>query len=231
MSEDKSRPEEDLVDEARDAAEEEGEIPAGDDGETASAGKENGDATGDELAEARARAEDNWEALLRARAEMDNLRKRNARDLEQARKFALERFIKDLLPVLDSLEQRLEAAREQGRSEKLVEGTELTLKMFAKVLSEHGVEEVDPQGEKFDPDVHEAMTMQPSREHEPETVMMVLQKGYVLNGCALRPGGGGVSSAGRRECLKRANTPPYRELVAARAFCRRLDWTRRIEKH
>lgn len=187
MSEDKSRPEEDLVDEARDAAEEEERTSARDDGETPSAGNEDGDATGGELAEARARAEENWEALLRARAEMDNLRKRNARDLEQARKFALERFIKDLLPVLDSLEQGLEAAREQGGSEKLVEGTELTLKMFAKVLSEHGVEEVDPQGEKFDPDVHEAMTMQPSREHEPETVMMVLQKGYVLNGRLVRP--------------------------------------------
>lgn len=195
MSEDKSRPEEDLVDEARDAAEDEAQAATGDEGDAASAGDEGRATAGEELAEARARAEENWEALLRARAEMDNLRKRNARDLEQARKFALERFVKDLLPVLDSLEQGLEAAREQGGSEKLVEGTELTLKMFAKVLSEHGVEEVNPQGEKFDPDVHEAMTMQPSREHEPETVMMVLQKGYVLNGRLVRPARVVVASA------------------------------------
>lgn len=203
MSEDKSRPEEPLVDEARETAEAEdrAEETAGEQDEEAPAGQADEGAAGveetagDELAEARARAEENWEALLRTRAEMENLRKRNARDLEQTRKFALERFVKDLLPVVDSLEQGLQAAREQGGVEKLVEGNELTLKMFGKVLSDHGVEEIDPRGEKFDPAIHEAMTMQPSEEHEPETVMMVLQKGYLLNGRLVRPARVVVASA------------------------------------
>lgn len=197
MSEDKSRPEEPIVDEARETAEAENqpEEETGDQGGEASAGESDGEAAGDELAEARARAEENWEALLRTRAEMDNLRKRNARDLEQARKFALERFVKDLLPVVDSLEQGLQAAREQDGVEKLVEGNELTLRMFTKVLSEHGVEQIDPQGEKFNPDLHEAMTMQPSKEHDPETVTMVLQKGYLLNGRLVRPARVVVASA------------------------------------
>lgn len=193
MSEDKSRPEEPIVDDARESAEAEDRPEVGgEDQDEAGTAEET---ARDELAEARARAEENWEALLRARAEMDNLRKRNARDLEQARKFAIERFLKDLLPVMDSLEQGLQAAREQGGSEKLVEGNELTLKMFAKVLSDHGIEEIDPQGEKFNPEVHEAMTMQPSREHDPETVMMVLQKGYLLNGRLVRPARVVVASA------------------------------------
>lgn len=192
MSEDKSRPEEPVADETRDAAQ---AVDEERDAERPDPESGDGGSADEALEEARARAEENWEALLRARAEMDNLRKRNARDLEQARKFALERFVKDLLPVIDSLEQGLEAAREGRESEKLVEGNELTLRMFSKVLADHGVDEVNPEGEKFDPEVHEAMTMQPSREHEPETVMMVLQKGYVLNGRLVRPARVVVASA------------------------------------
>lgn len=197
MSEDKSRPEDPIVDEDRERAEEDERRAdtAADQAVGSGTGDEDSPDAGDELAEARARAEENWEALLRARAEMDNLRKRNARDLEQARKFALERFIKDLLPVVDSLEQGLQAARDQSGPEELVEGNELTLRMFAKVLSDHGVEEINPQGEKFDPAIHEAMTMQPSEEHEAETVTIVLQKGYLLNGRLVRPARVVVASA------------------------------------
>lgn len=179
MTEDKPRPEERSED--HDATE-----AARPEAEAAAEGREP-EESGAELEQERARAERNWEEVLRARAELDNLRKRNARDLEQARKFALERFIKDLLPVKDSLEQGLQAARDEGNADKLLEGNELTLRMLEKVLADHGVEEVNPDGQKFDPEHHEAMTMQPSTEHEPETVMMVLQKGYILNGRLVRP--------------------------------------------
>lgn len=185
MTEEKPRPE----DSVQDQAEEGRETPAGENGEVEPRAEETeqGAAAGDELERERRRAERNWEEFLRARAELDNLRKRASRDLEQAHRFAIERFVKDLLPVKDSLEQGLQAARDEGGAEKLVEGKELTLRMLSKALSDHGVEEVDPEGEKFNPELHEAMTMQPSEEHDPGTVMMVLQKGYVLNGRLIRP--------------------------------------------
>lgn len=194
MSEENQRPEEEFEERSREEA-------GAETGAENAPGQENpedaqpeapeaapaGDDLEQQLERERSRAERNWEEFLRARAELDNLRKRSSRDLEHAHKFALEAFVKDLLPVKDSLEQGLQAAREEGSADKLVEGKELTLRMLSKVLADHGVEEVDPEGRKFDPELHEAMTMQPSEEHDPETVMMVLQKGYVLNGRLVRP--------------------------------------------
>jgi len=140
------------------------------------------------LQEALAEAANQQEEALRIRAEMDNLRKRNARDMDRARKFALERIMGDLLNVTDSLERGLQAADgDELTVEHLVEGTSLTLKSLQQVLEKHGLVEIDPLGERFDPEHHEALSMVPTDEQEPETVVTVVQKGYVLNERLLRP--------------------------------------------
>jgi len=133
--------------------------------------------TADQVAELR-------EALLRTRAEMDNLEKRTQRELEKARKFMFERVFKDLLPVIDGLDQGLEAT---GGDESADEGLALTRKLLLQTLERHGLVQIDPVGERFDPEWHEAMSAQPNGEVEPETILMVLQKGYHLNDRLLRP--------------------------------------------
>ena len=140
----------------------------------------------DQIAALAAKAEENWNNYLRASAELENVRKRSARDVDNARKFALERFCGDLLAVRDSLEIGLETA-ENADIEQLRSGSEATLKLLANTMERFGVAEVDPLGEPFDPELHEAMTMQPSTEAEPGSVLTVFQKGYVLNGRLLRP--------------------------------------------
>lgn len=138
------------------------------------------------LAEAERKAEENWNNYLRLAAELDNVRKRAQRDLEQAYKYALEKFVVELLPVKDSLEMGLGAAGDEAAA-GLREGVEMTLKLLADVLAKHGVTEVDPGGETFNPEFHEAMATQPSDEAAPDTVLTVIQKGYLLNGRLLRP--------------------------------------------
>ncbi len=140
-----------------------------------------------DLEDARGRAEENWNKLLRIQAEQDNLRKRSQRDIENAHKYALEKFVNELLPVKDSLELGLSAAEGEGDIEKIRQGTELTLKMFADVLAKFGVEEVNPVGEKFDPEHHQAMSMQENAEVAPNSVLAVMQKGYLLNDRLVRP--------------------------------------------
>jgi len=127
------------------------------------------------------------DAMLRMQAEMENLRKRLARDAEKSRKFALERIMKDLLQVRDSMERGLGMADESATVESLREGQELTLKMLAKVLQDHDLEVIDPVGQPFDPEWHEAMTVLPSAEVEENTVLEVLQKGYRLHDRLIRP--------------------------------------------
>jgi len=127
------------------------------------------------------------EAMLRMQAEMENLRKRLIRDLEKSRKFALEGFMKDLLQVRDSLERGLEMIDEKATVETLKEGKELTLKMLTKVMSDHGLEVVDPALQAFDPEFHEAVTVIPSEEYEENTVLEVLQKGFKLHDRLIRP--------------------------------------------
>ena len=134
----------------------------------------------------RAQADENWNNYLRAAAELENVRKRAARDVENARKFALERFGADLLDVRDSLELGLKVEGEADAGH-LRAGSEATLQLLTKTMERFGVEEVDPLGEPFDPELHEAMTMQPSDEVEPGSVLTVFQKGYTLNGRLLRP--------------------------------------------
>ena len=140
----------------------------------------------DELETLRAKAEENWDRYLRAAAELDNVRKRAVRDVENVRKYALESFGRDLLDVRDSLEMGLEAS-EAADADSLREGSAATLKLLATVMERFGVEQLDPAGEPFDPELHEAMTMQPSADVEPDTVLTVIQKGYTLNGRLLRP--------------------------------------------
>jgi molecular chaperone GrpE len=127
------------------------------------------------------------EAMLRMQAEMENLRKRLIRDLEKSRRFALEGVMKDLLQVRDSLERGLEMADSATTVESLKEGKELTLKMLSKVMSDHGLEVVDPLGEAFNPEFHEAVTVLPSAEQDENTVLEVLQKGFKLHDRLIRP--------------------------------------------
>lgn len=150
-----------------------------------------------ELEAARAKADENWDLLLRARAEVENLRRRQAMELEKAHKYALDGFVRELLQVRDSLELGQSAA--QGADPdlgKLREGTELTLKLLNDVMAKFGVEPVEPEGQAFNPELHQAMTMQPRADLPPNTVVAVLQKGYTLNGRLVRPALVMVSSAG-----------------------------------
>src|SRR6056297_204034 len=140
----------------------------------------------DPLEAERRRADENWEKYLRAVAELENFRKRAARDLDNTRKYAIERFAGELLGVADSLEMGI-AAGGAADAASLLEGKQATLKQLRKVLGDFGVEEIDPQGERFNPEYHEAMTLQPSAEAEPGSVLMVIQKGYRINGRLLRP--------------------------------------------
>jgi molecular chaperone GrpE len=140
------------------------------------------------LEDARAKADENWNQLLRARAEMENLKRRQANELEKAHKYALDGFVRELLQVRDSLELGHDAALDESANvEKLREGTELTLKLLTDVMSKFGVEQIDPGGEPFNPEFHQAMTMQPRDDVPPGTVVSVIQKGYLLNGRLVRP--------------------------------------------
>jgi molecular chaperone GrpE len=137
----------------------------------------------------RAEAEENWNKYLRAAAELENLRKRNARDLDQARKFAAERLAGAILPVRDSLESSLAALTSDSAPnvEKILEGERATLRLLDQALEGAGVSEIDPHGEPFDPTQHEALSVQPSDTAEPGTVLEVVQKGYEIHGRLLRP--------------------------------------------
>lgn len=128
------------------------------------------------------------EQVLRASAEMANARRRAEQDVEKAHKFALEKFVGDMLPVADNLERAIDAANnQQGSYETVAEGAELTLKTLIDALKRHKVEAVKPEGEPFDPQLHQAMSMVPDPNVEPNTVINVFQSGYTLNGRLVRP--------------------------------------------
>lgn len=118
---------------------------------------------------------------LRAQAEAENVRRRAQRDVEHAHKFALERFAAELLPVIDSLEKSVEAASGDSEPESIAEAVELSLKLALAAMEKSGLTQIDPQGEPFDPEFHEAMGMLESADAEPGSVLHVLQKGYLLN--------------------------------------------------
>ncbi len=140
------------------------------------------------LAQAEKKAQENWDKAVRAQAEMENLKRRTQKDLEDAHKFALTGFAKELLPVLDSLMLGLQAAI--GDSEdvkKFREGSELTIKQFESVFEKFKIETINPIGQPFNAEQHQAMAMQVVEGAEPNTVVNVFQKGYMLNGRLLRP--------------------------------------------
>ena len=142
-----------------------------------------------EVAELQAKVTEQNDSVLRAQAEVQNIRRRSERDVENAHKFALDKFSSDLLPVIDSLERALEAAEGvEGEAVKAMrDGVELTLKMFVDTLGKHGIEQLNPVGEPFNPEFHQAMSMVPNPEMDPNSVMAVMQKGYVLKGRLVRP--------------------------------------------
>lgn len=152
------------------------------------------------LQDARNKADEHWNQLLRVKADLENLRRRNERDLENAHKYALERFALELLPVKDSLELGLAAISSTGQPaqaavasapqeelSRLAEGIELTYKMLQSALEKFGVKEINPLGEKFNPALHQAMTIQNASHAEPNTVLTVCQKGYTLHDRLIRP--------------------------------------------
>jgi molecular chaperone GrpE len=133
-----------------------------------------------------AKADENRDSYLRAAAELENVRKRSARDVENAHRFALERFSKELLAVRDSLEMGI-ASADNASVESLLEGSTATLKLLGGTMQQFGIEVIEPEGEPFDPEFHEAISMQPSDDVEPGSVVTVVQRGYTLNGRLLRP--------------------------------------------
>lgn len=128
------------------------------------------------------------DTVLRSRAEIENMRRRTEQEIDKARKYALERFASDLLPVMDNMERALELADKDNEAlTSLLEGIELTHKTMKSTMEKFGLKELNPQGEVFNPDFHQAMAIQESADHEPNTVMVVMQKGYELNGRVVRP--------------------------------------------
>jgi molecular chaperone GrpE len=139
------------------------------------------------LTDARDKADEHWDQCLRLQADIENLRKRRERDVANAHKFALEKFAVDLLPVRDSLEMGLAAAADSGDAAKLKEGSELTLKMLVSAMEKYNIKEVNALNEQFNPEYHEAMSMQEREDVPPNTVVTVVQKGYLLNDRLIRP--------------------------------------------
>jgi molecular chaperone GrpE len=140
------------------------------------------------LQEAQSKLAEQKDSVARAIASADNARKRAEGEVDKARKFALEKFAGELLPVVDNLERALQVSDPENETIKpILEGVELTHKSFIGTLEKFGLKAIDPQGEPFNPEQHQAMSMQPNEELAPNTVMAVMQKGYELNGRLLRP--------------------------------------------
>ncbi|MDN3610751.1 nucleotide exchange factor GrpE [Vibrio ostreicida] len=135
-----------------------------------------------------AKVKDQQDAVLRAKAEVDNMRRRTEGEIDKARKYALNKFAEELLPVIDNLERAIQAADAENEAVKpVIEGVELTHKTFVDTVAKFGLREINPEGETFNPEMHQAMSIQESADHESNTVMFVMQKGYELNGRVIRP--------------------------------------------
>jgi len=140
------------------------------------------------LATAKATVADQKDSVIRAKAEVDNIRRRAAQDVEKARKFALEKFAAELLPVVDNLERAIASINKEDEAQKAIgEGVELTLQSFLSGVEKFGVKAIDPQDQPFNPELHQAMSMQEVPDVAPNTVIAVMQKGYELNGRLIRP--------------------------------------------
>lgn len=137
-----------------------------------------------ELEAAQAKANENWELYLRGQAEADNQRRRYEKQVEDAHKFSVQRFAEAILPVADSLEMGMQA---QGDADSLRQGMDLTLKQFVSVMEKFKMEAINPLGQPFNPEQHQAVGMQPHPDYDNNTVSLVMQKGYTLNGRTIRP--------------------------------------------
>ena len=181
MSTDENRNEHEELNEALEAAKQEAE----------SAGEDAAEGETSEVEALQAQVQEFQEQMLRSQAEMQNVRRRAEIDVEKAHKFALEKFVKELLPVADSLEKAVESTEGHDESGELVasirEGVEMTLSLFMSSLKKFNVEQINPVGAPFDPQHHEAMSMVPAPDAEPNSVVAVVQKGYLLNGRVVRP--------------------------------------------
>ena len=128
------------------------------------------------------------DSVLRAKAEVENMRRRTETEIDKARKYALNKFAEELLPVIDNLERAIQSADAENEAVKpIIEGVELTHKTFVDAVGKFGLKEINPEGETFNPEMHQAMSIQESPDHESNTVMFVMQKGYELNGRVIRP--------------------------------------------
>jgi len=156
--------------------------------EEISASECDADAMSSELAALQKKADEHYDQLVRAHAEIENLKRRHTQELEKAHKYALDKFVGELLTIWDSLELGLQAAQnDEADVASLREGTGLTVKMFGDVMEKFNVERINPEGESFNPEFHQAMSMVPNAEMAPNTVMAVMQKGVSLNGRLIRP--------------------------------------------
>ena len=140
----------------------------------------------EKLTLAEQQAHDHWEKLVRATAEVDNIRRRAERDISNAHRYGLEKLVNSLLPVVDSLEQAMISAQNNVDS-AMYNGLDITMKMFLNVLEKMEVRQIDPQGQPFNPQLHEAMSIQESPDLPANSVMTVFQKGYLLNDRMIRP--------------------------------------------
>lgn len=141
-----------------------------------------------QLEKAQATIKDYWDQMMRLRAEIENNRKRAERDVENAHKYALKNFVENLLPIIDSMEMgQTAAAADNATLESIREGTALTMTMFVQVLEKNGLEQIDPLGEKFDPERHQAISMIEAEDAESSSVIEVMQKGFLLNDRLVRP--------------------------------------------
>jgi molecular chaperone GrpE len=146
------------------------------------------DSTEDQLLEAQATIKEYWDQIMRMRAEIENNRKRAERDVENAHKYALKGFVENLLPVVDSMDMGQAAATSDTATlESIREGSELTMSMFAQVLERSGLQQINPLGEKFDPERHQAISMVEIEDAESNSVIEVMQKGFLLNDRLIRP--------------------------------------------
>ncbi len=149
---------------------------------------EAGESVEQQLQKAQATIKDYWDQMMRLRAEIENNRKRAERDVENAHKYALKNFVEALLPVVDSLEMgQAAAAADNATLESIREGSELTMTMLMQVLERNGLQQLDPIGEKFDPELHQAISMVEAADAESNSIVEVMQKGFVLNDRLIRP--------------------------------------------
>lgn len=140
------------------------------------------------LLQTETRLKEQQETVLRAKAEVENMRRRTEQEMSKARKFAINKFAEELLPVIDNLERAIQAADAENEAVKpILEGIEMTHKSFLDVVEKNGLKEINPVGEAFNPELHNAVSMVESEEHDTNTVTVVLQKGYELNGRVVRP--------------------------------------------